>query len=116
AVLGTDNTVENFGEVSVNAEAADIALALGLASFDMGDEGTTVYNHGSVSVAAAVGPESRLAMAAGIVGIGTDTALENRETGSLEVMAFGGNAALALGMGVLGEENAVENHGDLSVA
>src|SRR5690606_6456673 len=96
AVLGTDNTVENFGEVSVNAEAADIALALGLASFDMGDEGTTtVHNHGTVQVQAHAEPASQLAAAVGMAGIGTDTALDNRETGSLEVLASGTNALSA---------------------
>src|SRR5690606_1484603 len=114
SVLGTGNTVENFRVVSVNAEAADIALALGLASFDMVDGSTTVHNHGAVEVQAHPVPESPLVVAAAMAGIGTGTALDNRETGSLEVLASGTNA-LSAGMLVAGEDNTAYNSGVVEV-
>src|SRR5690606_30499078 len=116
AVLGTDNTVENFGEVSVNAEAADIALALGLASMAPGDAGNTVHNHGRVDVSAygVGGFEAEFAAAVGMVGLGTGNELENGEGSTLWVRAAGENA-LAGGMLVVGQDNTIHNAGTVDV-
>src|SRR5690606_2523429 len=115
AALGTGNTGENYGGLNVTAEGMGAAAALGLAALDRGDERTTVHNHGSVEVRALALPGSHVA-AAGMGGIGTGVALVNTDGASLDVLGFAGTGdALAAGMLVVGEDNTIDNAGEVDV-
>src|SRR5690606_38774659 len=113
AALGTGNTVENYGALNVTAEGMGAAAALGLAALDLGDEKTTVHNHGSVDVDASALPGSHVA-AAGMAGIGTGVTLGNAGGANLDVTGFGNNA-LAAGMLAVGEGNTAHNAGYVNV-
>src|SRR5690606_39073394 len=116
AALGTGNTVENYGALNVTAEGMGAAAALGLAALDRGDERTTVHNHGRVDVDASALPGSHVA-AAGMAGIGTGVALVNTDGASLDVLGFAGTGdALAAGMLVVGEDNTIDNAGEVDVS
>src|SRR5690606_24151922 len=116
AALGTGNMVENYGGVNVTAEGMGAAAALGLAAVDLGDENTTVHNHGSVDVDASALPGSHVA-AAGMAGLGTGVSLVNTDGASLDVYGFSGTGdARAAGMLVVGEENTIDNAGEVEVA